>query len=80
MPPYWHGAAHCLDFDGAADDVEILTVGVNRYFNNHAAKLSVDVAWTSDAIPAAAEDIGIRATGANDDDQVVIRSQLQLMF
>ena len=69
-----------VDFDGAADDVEILTVGVNRYFNNHAAKLSVDVVWTSDAIPVAAEDIGIRATGANNDDQVVIRSQLQLMF
>jgi len=60
--------------------VNILTVGVNYYLKRHAAKLTFDVVWAMDPIPMSSTGLGIPADVAGADNQVVIRSQFQLLF
>ncbi|MCH8006182.1 MAG: hypothetical protein IH888_08130 [Planctomycetes bacterium] len=84
----WEGFARYewadLDTVGA-DDVSILTFGVNRYFDGHNAKWTTDLGFALDGIDASVStadgDItGFKADAAGDDGQFVLRSQLQIVF
>ena len=83
----WEGFARYewSDPDGASsltDDISIFTVGVNKYFAGHNAKWTTDIGLGLDSIGAAAAVpvTGFRADGTGEDGQVVIRSQLQIVF
>ncbi len=74
------------DLDGAGgaagDDLNIFTVGATRYFKRHDLKWTTDVGFAMDAVDAAwgGASRGWRADAAGEDGQVVIRSQLQMLF
>jgi hypothetical protein len=70
-----------LDTAGAAD-LSLATVGFNRYWRKHALKLTADVGYAFDevAAPFAAGGAGWRADAPGADGQIVVRSQLQLLF
>ncbi len=74
------------DLDGAGtieDDLSILSFGVNRFWNRHALKWTTDIGYAFDAVDSAwgGAGRGYRADASvNDDGQVVIRSQLNLLF
>ncbi len=70
-----------------ADDVSILTFGVNRYFDGHNAKWTTDFGFAVDGIDATAvsgsadgDITGFRPDPANSDGQFVLRSQVQIVF
>ena len=70
------------------DDISILTVGANYYLNHHAAKLTLDVLYAFDPIPSIPGVIdasgggptGLLPDSGNEEDQIVVRAQMQLMF
>lgn len=62
------------------DDLNLLTFGVNHYFNGHAARFTFDVVYALDAVPLDSQGLGIAADHPDDEDQVVVRAQMQLMF
>jgi len=70
------------DFDTDAEDLNVVTVGVNRYFHKHGLKWTTDVGIGLDEVasPFASSGVGWRADLPDGDTQVVIRSQLQLLF
>lgn len=74
------------DLDGAGgaagDDLSVLTVGATKYWNRHGLKWTTDVGVALDPVDAAwgGSGRGYRADSADEDGQVVIRSQLQLLF
>lgn len=77
---YEHG-----DLDGAgllSDELSILTVGVTRFWNRHGLKWLTDVGYAFKPVDAAwsGESVGWRADGADEDGQIVIRSQMQVFF
>lgn len=74
---YEHG-----DDDSDAADLDVVTVGVNRYFRRHALKWTTDVGYGVDEVDEvwASDGLGWRADAPGDDGQVVIRTQLQLLF
>ncbi|HEX8913434.1 MAG TPA: porin, partial [Humisphaera sp.] len=61
------------------DAVHEITLGVNRYFRGHAAKLTVDVTYLPTGSPLDLNGVGILAQ-PSDDPQVVFRGQFQLML
>ncbi len=70
-----------------ADDISVITFGVNKYFDGHNAKWTTDLGFALDgidgsAVSTTAGDItGFREdTTVGDDGQFVIRSQLQIVF
>ena len=73
-----------LDLDedeiGGEDDVNIVTIGMNYYFNKHNAKFTLDVVWALDALPASSTGLGLLADDRDGDDQVAVRAQFQLLF
>jgi hypothetical protein len=70
-----------LDVDVAgADDVEVLTIGVNYYLDGHNAKFTLDVMMAQDPIPAGNSVTNLLADAAGEDDQTVLRAQFQLLF
>lgn len=60
------------------DEINIVTVGANYYFEGHSLKLTTDVVWVMDPLPDSDTGAGLLSSSA--DDQVVFRTQLQLMF
>jgi len=70
-----------LDIAGS-ENLNIVTVGVNRYFAKHALKWTTDVGVAFEPIDIrfAALGAGWRTDTAGENGQVVIRSQLQLLF
>jgi uncharacterized coiled-coil protein SlyX len=60
------------------DDLSILTLGVNYYFSDHAAKLTLDSVWSLNDLPIS--DTGAGLTENDDNDQWALRAQFQLMF
>lgn len=72
-----------LDGGGAVqDDLNVVTVGFNRYWNSHGMKWTTDIGYALDEIDAGwnGSSRGFRADSAGEDGQIVIRSQLQLLF
>ncbi len=62
----------------ADDDLTILTAGVNYYIHKHSAKVSVDALYTLDPVPVANSGAGLLRS--SDDNQFVLRAQLQWSF
>jgi len=79
------------DFDlSGVEDLSVLTVGFNRYFAKHRLKWQTDVAYSFNAMNRVSiggnkfgwpvEFQGWRPDAAGSDGQVVVRSQLQMLF
>ena len=77
-----------LDIPGA-EDINIFTIGVNKYFADHHAKWTTDIGVAFD--PVIGDDVlasfeagfpitGWRVDPAGEDGQVVIRTQVQIVF
>lgn len=62
---------------GAEDTINEITVGVNRYFHGHSAKLTVDASYLPDGSPTTEAGIGVLAS---DEEQFVVRGQFQLLL
>jgi hypothetical protein len=70
-------------FDGAgADygDVNILTVGLNKYFAGNNAKWMTDVGFAFDSVPVSSPITGWRADVNGGKSQFVMRTQLSILF
>lgn len=61
-------------------NISILTVGVTRYFDGQHVKWSTDVGVGLDEISLGVPVTGFRADAPGEDGQVVVRSQLQVVF
>ncbi|MCZ6735185.1 MAG: hypothetical protein O7C65_05285, partial [Planctomycetota bacterium] len=73
------------DFDlvtvPATEDLNIFTVGATRYFAGHNAKWTTDIGIGLDEVNVPPLAItGFRADTPGQDGQVVIRTQVQIMF
>jgi len=71
------------DFDvDTVEDLSVVTVGVNKYWNKHNLKWTTDVGLGLDAVnsPWSSSGVGWRADTGDEDGQIVVRSQLQLLF
>jgi len=61
-------------------DSSIITVGVNYYIDRNNAKWTTDIGVGLDSVPLTINGIDWRADAPSQDGQVVLRSQLQLLF
>ncbi len=71
------------DLDSATQkDLHLITVGVNKFFNGHRVKWTTDVGFSINEVTSgwASTAAGWRTDAAGEENQVVFRSQLQLMF
>ena len=70
-----------LDIDGA-EELLVLTAGVNKYFHEHKLKWTTDVGIGLDTVegPFASSGVGWNADVPDEDTQIVFRTQLQLLF
>ena len=62
----------------ADDKINLVTVGMNYYFKKHTIKLTTDLIWVLDPLPDS--DTGAGLLRSSEDDQIVFRTQIQLMF
>ncbi len=64
------------------DELAIVTVGVNKYFNKHQLKWSTDIGLAFDEVEAtwASSSAGWQTDTDGADNQIVVRSQFQLLF
>jgi hypothetical protein len=64
------------------EDLSVVTVGVNRYWNKHNLKWQTDVGFGLNEVAGvfASDSSGWRADPAGEDGQIVIRTQVQLLF
>lgn len=71
-----------FDSDLNANNLSILTGGVNYFISGHQAKLTADIGYAFKEMDVAgvAGQTGWRNDGGSDDGQIVIRTQLQLLF
>ena len=67
------------DFDSAADDLSILTVGANYYFNENVT-WTTDLGFGFDSVDSAFDVTGWRTDAGDEDGQLVLRTQLELLF
>jgi len=69
------------DIDGD-EDLSIITVGVNKYWNKHNLKWQNDIGFGLDEVSStwSTSSAGWRTDPTDSDGQVVIRSQVQLLF
>ena len=68
---------HLDDTVGGEDDFHEITVGVNRYYFGHNAKLTLDAGYYPNGTPESAGGLGL----TNDqDEQIVVRAQFQLVL
>lgn len=83
------GRYEFTDYDvpgaGAPDDLNIITVGVNKYFAGHNAKWTTDFGYSMDSLGVGAAGspatiTGFRGDVGSEDGQMVLRTQLQLLF
>lgn len=69
------------DFDVTGiQDLSLITFGVTRYFAEHNAKWTTDIGIGLDEVVFAPAITGLRTDVPGEDTQVVIRSQIQLVF
>lgn len=66
----------------ASDDLSILTVGFSKYWNRHALKWTSDLGYAFDPVDAAwgGAGRGWRPDAAGEHGQIVLRSQINLVF
>jgi len=71
------------------EDLNLVTIGATKYFSGHQLKWTTDVGygldevssmWGGGFIGGGADPTGWRTDAADEDGQIVIRSQLQLLF
>ena len=64
------------------DDLSVITLGVNRFWAKHALRWSTDIGIGLNEIaePWSASGAGWRTDGVGQDGQIVVRSQMQLLF
>ncbi|MCC6906370.1 MAG: hypothetical protein IT430_00385 [Phycisphaerales bacterium] len=75
------GRYEWFDFDGAfADDYNAVTIGFNYYFHKHDWKWTTDLVWNLDRVPFSVSGVGLLSDGATDEDQVALRTQVQMLF
>ncbi|MBN1853228.1 MAG: hypothetical protein JW829_10910 [Pirellulales bacterium] len=80
-------------YDGVADigdpttmvpiidnSVNILSLGLNRYYNRHAAKLTTEVLYAADPISIPMPQVGLLRDQGGQDGQWAVRCQMQLFF
>lgn len=84
-PDEWEAFARFeySDFDTVdVEDLNLVTIGVNRYWAKHNLKWTTDIGFALDEIssPYSSSGAGWRTDAADEDSQVVIRSQFQLFF
>ena len=70
------------DLDSGGDDLSVITFGFNKYWDRHNLKWQTDVGYGLNPVDAAwaQESAGYRADAPGQDGQIVVRSQLQLLF
>ncbi|MHC5003762.1 MAG: porin [Planctomycetota bacterium] len=70
------------DDDVSPDDLSVITFGFNRYWAKHGLKWTTDFGYGLDAVSSAWDSSGAgwRDDPADEDGQIVIRSQFQLLF
>ena len=75
------------DLGGGGEDLNVITAGVNKYFAGHGMKWTTDVGYALDGVDPAwgmgagsLGAIGWRADDPDEDGQLVIRTQLQILF
>jgi hypothetical protein len=68
--------------DDVTQELQVITVGVNRYFRKHDLKWTTDVGIALEEVSDSWDSSGAawRRDSANQDGQVVVRSQFQLLF
>jgi len=74
------GRYEWFDFDNFAslDDLSIVTAGFNYYFRRNGWKWTTDVVFALDRVPTSVGFTGLLADGASEEDQVVVRTQMQV--
>jgi hypothetical protein len=76
-----YGRYEWSDFDiSGADDLNIITAGVNYYFSGHNAKWTTDIGYSLDSLAFPNPITGFLPDAAGNDGQVVIRTQWQILF
>lgn len=73
------------DLDGAglvSDELMILTAGVNRFWARHALKWTIDLGYAFEPVDAmwAGAGVGWRADDVGRDGQILLRTQLQVLY
>jgi len=68
------------DTNALADELSIVTVGVNKYIERHDIKCTLDVGYALEPVPAVGKRGGFRVDTPFGDGQVVVRIQIQLVF
>jgi len=73
-----YGSLEWYDADDGSDEAKLLTVGWNNYLNDH-TKWTIELGYTFDGLPAtgATENNWLAASA---DDQMMLRTQLQVSF
>ncbi|HAI12134.1 MAG TPA: hypothetical protein DCM28_10555 [Phycisphaerales bacterium] len=62
------------------EEMQILSIGFNKFFNRHALKLSGDLGYSLNAIPSTFAKQGWQVDNVDEDGQILARAQLQLLF
>lgn len=67
---------------GGVDDLSVITIGVNKYWNKHNLKWQTDLGFGLNEVNTvfASDSSGWRADPSGEDGQVVLRTQIQLLF
>ena len=70
------------DADGEAVDLSMLTIGFNRYFNDHQLKWTTDIGYGLNEIGGFWSSVGagVRSDDPGQSGQIVVRGQFQLLF
>jgi len=68
------------DLGLSSDEIDMITVGVNYYLAKHNAKLSLDVVWALDSVPLSQTGLHVLADAPDEEDQIILRTQFQLLF
>lgn len=76
------GTVEYIDLDVIEDDPAIITLGVNKYFNGHANKLTIDGGFATEPIPVeiASDRTALEVDADGEDGQIFLRVQWQLVF
>ena len=83
---YMHLGTHVID---EGEDISLVTFGLNWYLNSHNAKVTTDVVWALDSLPTSGvlgingnnqTLLGLLTDHPDEEDQIVWRAQLQLLF